>query len=892
MPQPTGTITFLFTDIEGSSRLWERHPVAMRTALARHDAILRRSFENHGGYVFKTVGDAFCVAFETAIDAVHAASAAQSALHTEPWGETGPLLVRMALHVGAAELRDNDYFGAALNRVARILAGAHGGQTLIALPVEELVRDALPEGVGLIDIGEHRLRDLDRPEHLFQLAIDGLCLNFPALRTLIATPNNLPSNLSSFVGRETHVAEVRRLLATSRLLTLTGTGGTGKTRLSLQVAAEVLDEHPDGVFFIELATLTDPQRILETVAGAIGVREEADVPLARTLIHFLAPRDLLLIVDNCEHLLADCSALTTDLLAACPKLRVLATSRHSLGISGECTWSVPPLTVLNPSRDLFQVPDVVAKVSQFEAVRLFIDRAASAKPGFAVNARNAPAIAQICWRLDGIPLAIELAAARARVLSPEQIATRLDDRFRLLTGGNRSVLPHQQTLRALIDWSYDLLSEAERVLFRRLGAFGGGRTLEGIEAVCTGDGVDSYDALDLLQQLVDKSLLAVETGPDGSDRYTMIESVWQYAQEKLEASDEATVQHDRHLEYFLAFAEQCRPGLEGLDVAEWLERVDLERINFRVALDWAVKSPANAGKGLRIAGALTRYFEIRGNLVEARKLFDRVLGAPGAHEPTPARATALSGAGRIAWCQDRNPDAVQLYGAAADLYEECGDTVQTAMNRAFLGFLERNSGEIDAAESRFEASYVAGTETGNLLLTAISLSGLGTIAADRSDSAKSRKLKEESLAIFRAAGDIWVTGYNLWGLARACVAEGDTSAARLALAEWVEIARTLGNRWALPYMMNVLADVCLAEGNPAAAARLLGAAEAAREALGITLDTADRGELDASLAALESATDELTRAREWALGRQTQVWQAIDSALNPESKIQNPKSKI
>ncbi len=885
MPPPTGTITFLFSDIEGSSRLWERFPIAMRRSLARHDAIMRESIAAHSGFVFKTVGDAFCVAFDTASDGVDAAAEAQSALAAESWDETGPLRVRMALHVGAAELRDSDYFGDVLNRASRILAGAHGGQTLLTLSVEELVCDRLPEGITLLDLGEHRLRDLDRPEHLYQLVVDGQRQTFPPLRTLIATPTNLPTNLSSFVGREKTVSEVRRLLQGSRLLTLTGTGGTGKTRLSLQVAAQVLGEHPDGVFFVELATLTDPLRTWETVAGAIGVREESELPLRQTLIRFLKKRDVLIIIDNCEHLLADCAALATELLAACPQLRILATSRTPLGISGECTWAVPPLTVLDPARDLFQVSDVVATVSQFEAVRLFIDRAAAAKPGFVVNARNAPAIAQICWRLDGIPLAIELAAARARVLSPEQIATRLDDRFRLLTGGNRSVLPHQQTLRALIDWSYDLLSGAERVLFRRLGAFGGGRTIDGIEAVCTGDGVDTFDALDLLQQLVDKSLLSVESDPEVGDRYTMIESVWQYAQEKLRESGEADALQDRHLDYFLALAEEARPGLEGPDVVAWLERVDTERGNFRLAFEWAIRTPANAGKGLVIAGSLVRYFEIRGNLVEARNAFDLVLAAPGAREPSIHRAAALSAAGRIAWCQDRSDDAARLYASAADLYEECGDTVRSALSRAFLGFIERNLGDIDAAEARFTASHRIGTETGNLLLVGISLSGLGTISSDRGASAAARRLKEESLALFRAVGDIWVTGYNLWGVARACVAEDDPEAARRAIEEWVEIARSLGNRWALPYVMKILGDVLLLEGNPAAAARILGAAESAREALGISLDLADQAELDQSLKNLRAVEDAAASEREWALGRQTQVWQAIDFALRPQLPV-------
>jgi predicted ATPase len=428
------------------------------------------------------------------------------------------------------------------------------------------------------------LRDLARPERIFQALVDGLPSEFPPLRSIEVMPNNLPGNLSSFVGRANEMEHVRNMLASGRLLTLTGTGGTGKTRLALQAGAAVLADFPDGVWFVELATVSDSGRVVDSVAASLDIREDPDVPLNLTLRRALAQKRMLIILDNCEHLHSACADFATDVLRHCPEIKLLATSRHSLGISGEVAWAVPPLSTINPTRDLFQVADPAHTVSQYESVKLFIDRATSVKAGFRVTKQNAPAIAQICWRLDGIPLAIELAAARARVLTPEQIAARLDDRFRLLTGGGRSVLPHQQTLRTLIDWSFDLLSESERVLFRRLGVFGGSRTIEAIEAVCTGDGVDAYDALDLLQQLVDKSLLSVETGLDELQRYTMIESVWQYSREKLTESGELDAMRDRHLAYFLEIAEQAAPAMEGADVAMWLEQVDAERNNFRLAL--------------------------------------------------------------------------------------------------------------------------------------------------------------------------------------------------------------------------------------------------------------------------------------------------------------------
>ena len=880
MNPPVGTVTFLFSDIEGSTRLWERHPEAMRVALRRHDGLMRDAMTAHDGYVFKTIGDAFCVAFDRASDAVAAAAQAQQSLHDEEWGETGPLKVRMALHVGAAEFRDNDYFGNSLNRVARMLAAAHGGQVLLSLPVEELVRDHLAPGVLLRDLGERRLRDLARPEHLFQLALAGLPTEFPPLRTLEVTPNNLPTLLNTFVGRERERADVKRLLGETRLLTLTGTGGTGKTRLSVQVGEEVLGDFPDGVWLVELATISSPDRIVELAAGTVGLREEPGESPRAALIRFLCGRRILLILDNCEHVLSACADLVSDLLRGCSTLKILATSRASLGIAGERTWAVPPLSVVNPGRDLFQVPDLAATVSQYEAVRLFIDRAASVKPGFVLTKQNAAAIAQICWRLDGIPLAIELAAARARVLTPEQIAQRLDDRFRLLTGGGRSVLPHQQTLRTLIDWSYDLLSESERVLFRRLGVFGGGRTIEAIEAICTGDGVDAYDALDLLQLLVDKSLLTVETDSNDETRYTMIESVWQYARERLESSGEFDALRDRHLDYFLALAETARPHLESPDTAAWLERIAADLYNFRLAAEWAAASPGRVQKGLRLIGSLTRYAEIRGNLEEARATFLMLLTAPGAEEPTSARADALVGAGRVAWCRDNSEDAAVYYREGVALLEKLGRRRDAILQHAFLGFVERNLGNTADLETRFRRALDAGREFRDIVLTAVGLSGLATCAADRGDMLEARRLREESLAIYRATGDQWVSGYLLWGIARACVAGGDAPAARAALEEWIGIARRLGNRWVTPYLLQIYGDVLLLEDDAPLAARILGAAEAGREALGIVLDATDLPEWLATIARLEAALDASTRLREWNLGRQLGVWEAIDLAAH------------
>src|SRR5579884_1602142 len=475
----SGTLTFLFTDIEGSTRLWEQHPEAMRSALARHDVLLQEAIEQHSGHVFKTIGDAFCAAFDAAPSALAAALSAQRALASEDWQAPIRLRVRMALHTGAAEARGGDYFGPPLNRVARMLAAGHGGQVLLSQAACDLLGDALPEGVSLRDLGRHRLRDLQQSEHLYQLLHPNLPADFPPLRSLEAFAHNLPVQLTSFIGREKEMEEIKRLLSTAHLLTLTGSGGCGKTRLALQVAADRVEEYADGVWLVELAAIADLGLVPQTVAVALGVSEEPNRPLGETLANYLRPKSLLLVLDNCEHLLTACAQLADTLLRTCPKVRILASSREGLGLLGEALYHVPSLSLPDEKR----LP-TLEQLSQYEAVRLFVERAVLSRPDFAVTAQNAASVVQICSRLDGIPLAIELAAARARALAVEQLAQRLDDRFRLLTGGSRTALPRQQTLRALIDWSYELLSEAERTLLRRLSVFVGGWTLEAAEAIC------------------------------------------------------------------------------------------------------------------------------------------------------------------------------------------------------------------------------------------------------------------------------------------------------------------------------------------------------------------------------------------------------------------------
>src|SRR5215218_1013900 len=453
---PTGTVTFLFTDIEGSTKMWESHLQAMQGALARHDEILRRLIQDRGGYVFKTVGDAFCCAFSTAPDALETALAVQRALSGEEWEATGPFRVRMALHTGAAEERDDDYLGPPVNRVARLLSAAHGGQVLLSLPTQELVRDQLPSGTGLRDLGEYRLKDLFRPERVFQLSAPGLPVEFPSLRTLDAYRNNLPLQPTPLIGREKEVAEVRDLLRgkAMRLLTLTGPGGTGKTRLALQAAADLLDDFPDGTFFVPLATLTEAQLFFSAVAETLGVRETGEQPLKETVKDYLGQRRLLLVLDNFEQVL-EAAAAVSELVGGAPGLKVLATSRTSLRLYGEHEFPVPPLALPDLER-----PPPLERLTHYEAVGLFVERAKAVKPDFKITNESAPAVAEICVRLDGLPLAIELAAARIKMLPPRAMLQRLTSRLKLLTGGARDLPERQRTLRATIEWSHALLEKA------------------------------------------------------------------------------------------------------------------------------------------------------------------------------------------------------------------------------------------------------------------------------------------------------------------------------------------------------------------------------------------------------------------------------------------------
>ncbi len=610
---PTGTVTFLFTDIEGSTKLWEKYPGEMELALARHDEILRQAIESHGGRVIKNTGDGFHAAFDTGIGGIGAALAAQEALRELSLDvvNAGALRVRMGLHTGEAQERSGDYYGPALNRAARLMSAAHGGQTLLSTTTADLVRDQLPDRSALRDLGEHRLRDLVRSERIFQLLHPGLPSDFPPIRTIDAFPNNLPVQLTTFIGREHEIEDARHRLRSSHLLTLIGPGGTGKTRLALQLAADVMPSFSDGVWLAELATLTDPALVVQTVGSLFHLREQLGMPLHELLIDYLRDKELLLVMDNCEHLIEACAQLADQLLHACARLKIIASSREALGIAGEAVYRVPPLSLPQPEQ--LSCKDL----GQCESAQLFVERASAANPRFRLTDQNAAAVAQICRRLDGIPLALELAAARVTAFSPEQIASHLDDRFRLLTGGSRTALPRQQTLRALIDWSYDLLSEGERILLRKLSVFSGGWTFDAAEAVCS-----DVNVLDLLPQLVNKSLVAVED-EGGEPRYRLLETVRQYARDKLLELGDTEATRGAHFDYFYGLAQEAAPKLRRAGAAAWVTKLQLEYDNLRAAMRWGLEE--RLADVLRMVPLLSYFWNRIGYEEEARNLIREAL---------------------------------------------------------------------------------------------------------------------------------------------------------------------------------------------------------------------------------------------------------------------------
>jgi predicted ATPase/class 3 adenylate cyclase len=635
---PAGTVTFLLTDIEGSTRRWEAHGPAMAKATARHYEILDAAVTGHGGVrpVEQGEGDSMVAAFARASDAAAAALEAQQALIEEDWPEGAALAVRMALHTGEAQIRDDLYYvGPSIIRCARLRALAYGGQVVISNTTADLLADGLSDGAALLPLGVHRLRDLRQPERIFQLAHPTLPAHFPPLRSLEVLPNNLPAQLTSFVGREAELAELGQLLAQHRLVSLVGTGGCGKTRLAVQVAAELAEVHPDGVWWVELAPLTDPDLVTRAVTGALGLLDSRSLDPLERITGYLGDQRVLLVLDNCEHVLSSTAALVDGILRGCPNVVALATSRESLGIPGEVAWRVPPLSL--PPQGAEQSAEGLLSS---ESVRLFVERAGEARPAFRIDGDSAPAVAAICARLDGIPLAIELAAARIRSLSPERILDGLANRFRLLTGGARTAAGRQQTLQASVEWSHDLLSDAERVLFRRLAVFSGSFSLKSAEEVCAGEPLESWEILTLLSDLVDKSLVVFD-----GDRYRLLQTIHDFARGQLLAASEADTLRDDHAAHYLPMAETSAVQLGEALRLEILESLEADHDNLRAALQWLLDQE-DINAALRLVGALAIFWATHGHYSEARNWYRKVLAAAPA-DTSAVRARALWGLGHL-----------------------------------------------------------------------------------------------------------------------------------------------------------------------------------------------------------------------------------------------------
>jgi predicted ATPase/class 3 adenylate cyclase len=870
---PTGTVTFLFTDVEGSTKLWERYPEAMGATMARHDEILREVMDSSDGFVFKTIGDAFCVAFSSAPYALEAALASQRALLSEEWENTVPLRTRIALHTGSADERAGDYFGPPVNRVARLLLAGHGGQILLSTATKELVRDALPEGTSLRDLGQRRLKDLFRPERVFQLISPDLPTTFPPLNTLDARINNLPAQPTPLVGRERELREVCPLFREEelRLLTLTGPGGIGKTRLGLQLGAELLDEFEDGVFFVALATITDPALVASAIAEPLGVVEAADQPLEEALKGYLRGKELLLLLDNFEQVPA-AAPLVGGLLSACPKLKVLATSRSVLKVYGEQEYPVPPLELPDHKR----LPPV-ERLTQYEAVRLFIERAKAARAEFSVTDDNAPAVAEICARLDGLPLAIELAAARIKVLTPSAMLERLGSRLRLLRGGSRDLPERQRTLRGTIEWSHALLEEGEQMLFARLAVFSGGRTLEAIEAICDAKGDLPVDALDGVSSLLDKSLLRQEEGPEGELRFVMLETIHEYAREKLQASGEAEQVRSVHAQYFLSLAEEAEPELSGAEQLAYLERLESEHDNMRAALSWSLESEPESA--LRLAVALARFWEKRSYFSEGSSWLEAALRLSD-HAAGGVRAKALSEAGTFAWHRGDYEQATVFHGEALELYRELGEEGNAAFALLCLGVQDLEQGEQDRARPFFEEALSLSRELGDKRTIVYALHNLAEVARHTGKYEQARTLGMEAVSVSREMDDKWTIARNFIWLGMVTAYKGDDyEAAAGFLEEGLGLIREVGDWEFVAYALESFAALAGAKGQGERAARQLGAAEALRKTIGAPLHPTERPDYERSVASARSQVGETAWEAAWAEGMAMSPEEAAEYAL-------------
>jgi predicted ATPase len=775
---------------------------------------VRSAFGAHGGTERDAAGDGLYFAFPSARGALAGAVDAQRALQAHEWPDGVEVRVRMGIHTGEPMNSDVGLIGIDVHQAARISASGHGGQILVSQTTRDLIAGGLPPGVSLTDLGEHHLKDLVAPVRIFAAVAAGLPTEFPPLKTLEGRPNNLPRQLSTFVGRERELAEAREILSSAPLLTLTGPGGVGKTRLSLQLGIDLLDEFEDGVWVCELGALADEGLVLPSIAAILGITEQPGRSLAATLVEHLRTRHVLVLLDNCEHLLRSCATHAFSLLSGSPTLRILATSREALGISGESVFNVPSLALPDAER-----VTSAAQAAQWEAVQLFVDRAAAAQAGFRLTDANARSVVQICQRLDGIPLALELAAARVRALPVEQIAARLDDRFRLLTGGSRVAVTRHQTLRATIDWSYDLLSDEERAVFRRLSVFAGGCTLAAAEAICSGNGIEEFDLLDLLSHLVDKSLLTAESS-EGEGRFRMLETVRQYARERLMDAGDAVPAFRHHRDWYLALIERAKPDFfAGPAPAQWLTVFDSEHDNLRAALEWTSGEPEAEQAGLRMAAGLWRYWEIRGLLTEGRQWLERTLKATDG-EVSQLRANALTGAGILAQIQGDYRAALAYHEESLTQHRQLGNPRSIAFAANNLANVAGEQGDYARARELYEESNEITLSQGDRHAAAIGLTNLADVVSRLGDIEKARAIFEESASILYSMGDRFGMAFAIDKSAMAEARAGDRDTARNLHERALGISKELGDERGVARSLMHLADLALQEGDRSRAKEL------------------------------------------------------------------------
>jgi len=939
------TATFLLTDIEGSTRLWEEQPAAMSVALEAHDALLRAAVEQAGGTVVKTTGNGVLAAFDRPEAGLVAAVEGQRALERHAWPTTGPLRVRMAIHSGSAEVREGDFFGPALNRTARLMAIGHGGQVLVSSTTSALVADDQVPGSELVDLGEHRLRDLDRPEHVYQVVATGLRREFPPLRAVAEHPTNLRPQVTSFVGRERELAEVRGLLVRSRLVTLVGVGGTGKTRLELQVAADALDGYRDGAWLVELAPLSDPELLVAEIGRALRVQQQPGQPPIDTIADYLRSKELLLLLDNCEHLIAAAADVTHRLLGSCPALSVLTTSREPLGVDGEALFAVPSLALPAPMEErgghLVVDDEALERAGRSDAVSLFLERARATLPAFALDLSNVGAVVEICRRLDGIPLALELAAARVNVLSADEIAQGLGDRFRLLTGGRRTAVPRQRTLQALIDWSWDLLEDDDRRLLRRLAVFAGGWTLEsatgvtfdypadhGSDGVGRKDGGARLATLDGLGRLVDRSLVAVDH--TSATRYRMLETIRQYSADQLAASGETVPLRDRHLAVFLRLARDAEQGLEGPELPAWMERLDAEIDNLRTALDWA--DGANPEAALEMCFALTRYWRSRAmgsegldrllHAVERVRALPEPDSAPVARARAVLVAHALAGASHVAESIGRaegaslgeealglarksgDPAAISdaitilvitrvlaagerdvdglraMLDEATGIANDLGDWARAGRIAAGRAMVEAPV-DLDAADRWLVQASEAAVRSGNPQEIAWVTQIRGRVASRIGRLEDAERWFRQSQAQFHAIGDQRFELSVQSELGHVLRRSGRIDEAEAEYRQTVRGWQRSGNRGAVANQLESFAYVAMSRGNGLRAARLLGAAEALREVAEAAMSGFEREEYDSAVGRLRQELDRGSLGSAWAEGGGMTADAAVAFALSP-----------